>query len=106
MAKITYIEFDGTEHVVDVPSGLSVMEGAIDNNLPGIEAECGGMCSCATCHVYVDPAWTDATGSPGDIEQGMLDSALDLQDESRLSCQINVGDELDGLIVRMPVLQI
>ena len=106
MAKITYIEFDGTEHVVDVPSGLSVMEGAIDNNLPGIEAECGGMCSCATCHVYVDPAWTDATGSPGDIEQGMLESALDLQDESRLSCQIDVGDELDGLIVRMPELQI
>jgi len=106
MAKITYIEFDGTEHVVDVPSGLSVMEGAINNNLPGIEAECGGMCSCATCHVYVDPAWTDATGSPGDIEQGMLESAMDLQDESRLSCQIDVGDELDGLIVRMPELQI
>jgi 2Fe-2S ferredoxin len=106
MVKITYIEFDGTEHVVDVPSGLSVMEGAINNNLPGIEAECGGMCSCATCHVYVDPAWTDATGSPGDIEQGMLESALDLQDESRLSCQIDVGDELDGLIVRMPELQI
>jgi len=106
MAKITYIEFDGTEHIVDVPSGLSVMEGAINNNLPGIEAECGGMCSCATCHVYVDPAWTDATGSPGDIEQGMLESALDLQDESRLSCQIDVGDELDGLIVRMPELQI
>jgi len=106
MAKITYIEFDGTEHVVDVPSGLSVMEGAINNDIPGIEAECGGMCSCATCHVYVDPAWTNATGSPGDIEQGMLDSALDLQDESRLSCQIDVGDELDGLIVRMPELQI
>ncbi len=82
------------------------MEGAINNNIPGIEAECGGMCSCATCHVYVDPAWTNATGSPGDIEQGMLDSALDLQDESRLSCQIDVGDELDGLIVRMPELQI
>ena len=82
------------------------MEGAIDNNIPGIEAECGGMCSCATCHIYVDPAWTNATGSPGDIEQGMLDSALDLQDESRLSCQIDVGDELDGLIVRMPELQI
>jgi len=82
------------------------MEGAINNDIPGIEAECGGMCSCATCHVYVDPAWTNATGSPGDIEQGMLDSALDLQDESRLSCQIDVGDELDGLIVRMPELQI
>jgi 2Fe-2S ferredoxin len=80
MAKITYIEFDKTEHVVEVPSGLSVMEGAINNNIPGIEAECGGMCSCATCHVYVDPAWAKATGSPGEIEQGMLESAWDLQD--------------------------
>ena len=62
MAKITYIEFNGTPHEVDVPSGLSVMEGAIDNNIPGIEAECGGACSCATCHVYVDPAWVEATG--------------------------------------------
>jgi 2Fe-2S ferredoxin len=106
MAKITYIEFDKTEHVVEVPSGLSVMEGAINNNIPGIEAECGGMCSCATCHVYVDPAWAKATGSPGEIEQGMLESAWDLQDTSRLCCQIEVGDELDGLIVRMPELQI
>ena len=106
MAKITYIEFDGTPHEVDVPSGLSVMEGAIDNNVPGIEAECGGMCSCATCHVYVDQAWTLATGSPENIEQDMLESALDLQDSSRLSCQIEVSDELDGLVVRMPELQI
>lgn len=106
MARITYVEFDDTEHVVEVPSGLSVMEGAINNNISGIEAECGGMCSCATCHVYVDPAWTEATGSPGDIEQGMLESAMDLQDTSRLSCQIEVGDELDGLVVRMPELQI
>ena len=106
MAKITYIEFDGTPHEVDVPTGLSVMEGAIDNNIEGIEAECGGMCSCATCHVYVDPAWFEATGSPEDIEQGMLDSALDLQETSRLSCQIEVSDELDGLIVRLPELQI
>jgi len=106
MAEITYIEFDGTEHEVDVPSGLSVMEGAIDNNIPGIEAECGGMCSCATCHVYVDPAWAKATGLPNGIEQGMLESALDLQKTSRLSCQIEVSDELDGLVVRMPELQI
>ena len=106
MAKITYIEFNGGEHVVDVPSGLSVMEGAVNNNIPGIEAECGGMCSCATCHVYVDPAWSEATGSPDNIEQGMLESVLDLQETSRLSCQIEVGDELDGLIVRMPELQI
>ena len=106
MARITYIEFDGTPHEVDVPSGLSVMEGAIDNNIPGIEAECGGMCSGATCHVYVDQAWPATTGSPANIEQDMLESALDLQDTSRLSCQIEVSDELDGLVVRMPELQI
>ena len=106
MAKITYIEFDGTPHEVDVPTGLSVMEGAIDNNIDGIEAECGGMCSCATCHVYVDPAWFEATGSPENIEQDMLDSALDLQKTSRLSCQIEVSDELDGLIVRLPEMQL
>ncbi|MFQ5547728.1 MAG: 2Fe-2S iron-sulfur cluster-binding protein [Gammaproteobacteria bacterium] len=106
MARITYIEFDGTPHEVDVPSGLSVMEGAIDNNVPGIEAECGGMCSCATCHVYVDPAWAGATGSPEHIEQDMLESAMDLQETSRLSCQIEVSDELDGLVVRLPEFQI
>ena len=106
MAKITYIEFNGTPHEVDVPSGLSVMEGAIDNNIPGIEAECGGACSCATCHVYVDPAWAEATGNPDHLEQDMLECAMDLQKTSRLSCQIEVSDELDGLIVRMPELQI
>ncbi len=106
MAKITYIEFNGTSHEVDVPSSLSVMEGAIDNNIPGIEAECGGACSCATCHVYVDPAWTKVTGSPDHLEKDMLECAMDLQDNSRLSCQIEVSDELDGLVVRMPELQI
>lgn len=106
MAKITYIDFGGTRLVVDVPSGLSVMEGAIDNNVPGIEAECGGACSCATCHVYVDTAWIEVTGNPGHLEEDMLESAMDLQNNSRLSCQIKVTDELDGLIVRMPELQI
>ena len=106
MAKITYIEFDGTAHVVDVSSGMSVMDGAISNNIPGIEAECGGACSCATCHVYVDPAWVEATGSAQPVEAGMIESAMDLQETSRLSCQIEVSDELDGLIVRMPELQI
>ena len=106
MAKITYIEFDGTSHVVDVSSGMSVMDGAISNNIPGIEAECGGACSCATCHVYVDPAWVEATGSAQPVEAGMIESAMDLQETSRLSCQIEVSDELDGLIVRMPELQI
>lgn len=106
MAKITYIEFDGTSHVVDVAAGMSVMDGAISNNIPGIEAECGGACSCATCHVYVDPAWVEATGSAQPVEAGMIESAMDLQETSRLSCQIEVSDELDGLIVRLPELQI
>ena len=82
------------------------MEGAIDNNIPGIEAECGGVCSCATCHVYVDPAWVEATGTPQHIEQGMLESAMDLEKTSRLSCQIEVSDELDGLIVRLQESQV
>jgi 2Fe-2S ferredoxin len=85
---------------------MSVMDGAISNNIPGIEAECGGACSCATCHVYVDPAWVEATGSAQPVEAGMIESAMDLQETSRLSCQIEVSDELDGLIVRMPELQI
>jgi len=106
VAKITYIEFGGKSHVVEVPSGLTVMEGAVDNNIPGIEAECGGACSCATCHVYVDPAWTKITGEAEFLEQDMLEAALDLEDSSRLSCQIEVSDELDGLIVRLPELQI
>ncbi len=106
MAKITYIEFDGTPHEVDVPSGLSVMEGAIDNNIAGIEAECGGVCSCATCHVYVDPAWVESTGTPEHIEQDMLECTMDLEETSRLSCQIEVSDELDGLVVRLPEFQI
>ena len=106
MAKITYIEFDGTPHEVDVPSGLSVMEGAVDANIPGIEAECGGMCSCATCHVYVDPAWFEAISAREHIERDMLECVLDLEETSRLSCQIEVGDELDGLVVRLPESQI
>ena len=106
MAKITYIEFNGAQHVVDVSTGLSVMEGAVDNNIPGIEAECGGACSCATCHVYVDPAWLTATGDVEHLEKDMLECAMDLQDNSRLSCQIEVSDDLDGLVVRMPELQI
>lgn len=106
MARITYIEFNGTPHEVEVPAGLTVMEGAIDNRIPGIEAECGGACSCATCHVYVDPAWVEATGSPDSIEKDMLECAFEVRQNSRLSCQIEVTDELDGLVVRMPELQI
>ena len=98
MAKVTYIEFDGAEHVVDVKNGLSVMEGAVKNNIPGIDADCGGACACATCHVYVDAAWKDKTGTPSAMEESMLDFAENVEPNSRLSCQIKVSDELDGLV--------
>ena len=104
MPKVTYIEYDGTEHSVEVPIGLSVMRGAVNNNVPGIDADCGGECACATCHVYVDPAWLDSTGTPvpGSQEASMLSFAAEAEYNSRLSCQIPMREELDGLIVRMP----
>jgi ferredoxin, 2Fe-2S len=105
MAKITYVEFNGKEHVVDVKTGLSVMEGAVKNNIPGIDADCGGACACATCHVYVDEAWKDKTGSQSAMEESMLDFAENVEPNSRLSCQIKVTDELEGLVVRMPQSQ-
>jgi 2Fe-2S ferredoxin len=105
MAKITYIEFDGTEHVIDVKNGLSVMEGAVKNNIPGIDADCGGACACATCHVYVQGDWLPKTGDKSAMEESMLDFAENVEDNSRLSCQIKVSDELDGLTVKMPQSQ-
>ena len=105
MARIKYIEFDGREHEVDVRSGLSVMEGAVKNNIPGIDADCGGACACATCHVYVDDAWAGKTGQASAMEESMLDFAEEVQPNSRLSCQIRVTDALDGLVVRMPQSQ-
>ena len=105
MAKITYIEHNGTEHVIDVKTGLSVMEGAVKNNIPGIDADCGGACACATCHVYVDTAWKDKTGTASAMEESMLDFAENVEPNSRLYCQIKVSDELDGLVVRMPESQ-
>ncbi|WP_333591817.1 2Fe-2S iron-sulfur cluster-binding protein [Brevundimonas sp.] len=105
MAKITYIENDGTEHSVEVRNGLSVMEGAIRNNVPGIDADCGGACACATCHVYVDEAFQDVTGRASAMEESMLDFAEGVQPNSRLSCQIRVSDDLDGLVVRLPESQ-
>ena len=102
MAKITYIQFDGTETAVEVKPGLSVMEGAIKNNIPGIDADCGGACACATCHVYVDEAWREKTGEPSAMEESMLDFADEVQPTSRLSCQIRISDALDGLVVRLP----
>ena len=105
MAKITYIEHNGTEHVIDVKTGLSVMEGAVKNNIPGIDADCGGACACATCHVYVDAAWTDKVGEKSAMEESMLDFAENVEPNSRLSCLIRVSDDLDGLIVRLPQSQ-
>jgi 2Fe-2S ferredoxin len=102
MAKITYIESNGTRHVVEVKTGLSAMEGAVKSNLPGILAECGGACACATCHVYVDEAWVQKTGKPAVMEEQMLEFAEGVELNSRLSCQIKISDELDGLILRLP----
>lgn len=107
MAKITYIEHNGTAHTVEVANGLTVMEGARDNNIPGIEADCGGACACSTCHVYVDDAWVGKLPGKDAMEEDMLDFAWepDLR-RSRLTCQIKVTAKLDGLIVRMPEKQI
>jgi len=105
MPKITYIEHTGKEHVVEVKPGQSVMEGAVKNNIPGIDADCGGDCACATCHVYVDAAWADKTGEKSAMEESMLDFAENVESNSRLSCQIKVTDALEGLVVRMPESQ-
>ena len=107
MARITYIEHSGAEHIVDVKPGLTVMEGARNNNIPGSEADCGGACACSTCHVYVDAAWTERMPQIGDLEEDMLDFAYEpVPQRSRLTCQIKVTDELDGLVVHMPERQL
>ncbi|MCR8825929.1 2Fe-2S iron-sulfur cluster-binding protein [Pseudosulfitobacter koreensis] len=107
MAKITYIEHGGKEHVVDVSNGMTVMEGARDNNIPGIEADCGGACACSTCHVYVDPAFVEKLPAKDDMEEDMLDFAFEPDPaRSRLTCQLKVTDALDGLVVHMPEKQI
>ena len=105
MPKITYIEHSGKSHVVEVPNELSVMEGAVQNNIPGITADCGGACACATCHVYVDEKWFDKLKTKDEAEQDMLDMAFEPNKFSRLSCQISVSDELDGMAVKIPSKQ-
>jgi len=105
MVKITYIDSDGTARTVDAEPGATVMETAIKNAIPGIEAECGGACACATCHVYVDEAWIVKTGEPSPMEEDMLDFAFDVRPSSRLSCQIPVTQDLDGLVVSTPPRQ-
>ena len=107
MPKITYVEHGGSEHVVEVSTGLTVMEGARDNNIPGIDADCGGACACSTCHVYVDPYWVGKIPEKEDMEEDMLDFAFEPKPgQSRLTCQLRVSDNLDGLVVRMPERQI
>jgi 2Fe-2S ferredoxin len=105
MAKIKYIEHNGKEHEIEVSSGLTVMEGAIKNNIPGIDADCGGACACATCHVYISQDWVKKLNPKEDTEEDMLDFAFDVKENSRLSCQISVTDELDGLVVNLPEKQ-
>ena len=105
MPKITFIQPDGTEQSVDGQTGMTVMEVAKKNTIDGIEAECGGACACATCHVYVDDAWAEKAGGPSEMEEDMLDFAFDVRPTSRLSCQIKVTDALNGLIVRVPEKQ-
>lgn len=105
MAKITYTDNSGETKTVDAEDGSTVMETAIRNDIPGIVAECGGSCACATCHVYVDDAWIEKVGKAGPLEEDMLDFAYDVQPNSRLSCQITVSAELDGLIVKTPEQQ-
>ena len=105
MPKITYISADGTSRTADAELGSTVMEAAIKHGVSGIEAECGGACACATCHVYVDEAWRAIVGEPSPMEEDMLDFGYDVKPSSRLSCQIKVIAEIDGLVVRVPERQ-
>ena len=106
MAKIKYIEHNGKSHTIDVANGLSVMEGAVQNNIPGIDADCGGSMACATCHVYVKEEWFDKLPKKEDGEEDMIDMAYEPNKFSRLSCQLIVSDELEGLVVNLPTKQI
>ncbi|RIJ23994.1 2Fe-2S ferredoxin [Henriciella barbarensis] len=105
MPTITYIDHDGTERPIEAKNGETVMETAIKNSVPGIDADCGGACACATCHVYVEESFMDKVGQPEEMEQSMLDFAENVQANSRLSCQIQISDELDGLRVTTPESQ-
>lgn len=102
MPRVTFIEFNGAVHEVDAQAGASLMRAAVDHGVPGIDADCGGACACATCHVYVDPAWLARTGSRGEMEASMLGFAAAAQPNSRLACQIPMTEALDGIVLRLP----
>ena len=106
MPKITYIEHGGKSHTIEVSNGLSVMEGAVQNNIPGIDADCGGSMACATCHVYVKEEWFNKLPKKEDGEEDMLDMAFEPKKNSRLSCQLMVTDQLEGLVVNLPEKQV
>ena len=106
MAKITYVEHNGTEHTIDVQNGLTVMEGAVQNDIPGIDADCGGSMACATCHVYVKDEWYSKLDEKNEGEDDMIDQAYDPKKNSRLSCQITVSDKIEGLVVHLPEKQV
>ena len=107
MPKITFVEHGGKEHTVDVAEGLTLMEGAVSNNVPGIDADCGGACACSTCHVYVHPDWVGKLPEKEDMEIDMLDFAFEPDEtRSRLTCQIKVTADLDGLVLQVPEKQI
>ena len=105
MPKITYIEHSGKSYEIEVSNGLTIMEGAVQNDVPGIDADCGGACACATCHVYVDKKWFNKLDKIEDAEQDMLDMAYEPNKFSRLGCQITVTDKLNGMVVKMPLKQ-
>jgi 2Fe-2S ferredoxin len=106
MAKITYIDINDNKRVVDAQPGTSVMQAAVNESVRGIIGDCGGACSCATCHVYVDPAWLNKVGEKQPHEAALLDEVVDVKSNSRLSCQIKITEELDGLVVRLPAKQV
>jgi len=105
MPLITYIEADGKQYEVEVAVGSTVMQGAVDNMIDGIVAECGGACSCATCHCYIDAEWWGKVGEAGDVEKEMLDAAFEPKSNSRLGCQVDVTKEMEGLVVHLPSSQ-
>ncbi len=105
MPKITYKDFQGNSKTIEVENGLTVMEGAIQNNIPGIDADCGGSMACATCHVYVEEKWLNKIQKAEEAEEDMIDMAFEPKKNSRLSCQLIVSDELDGLVVNIPKKQ-
>ena len=106
MSKVTYIDKNGQQYVVDVNKGVNLMQAAVDNMVPGILGDCGGACACATCHVFVDPAWTDRAGKPSEIEAELIDGLLETKPSSRLACQISMSDDLDGIVLHLPEQQI